>query len=161
MSELWAYARIVLKADKGKTPRVLQAPGYVGIGTDEAHCIFCGKSFASLISRVRLHVAGKGVGSEAAGISPCTGVTLRENEPPEEYSAREAQFTAARARCRKENEELAAEAEAKQQKRRLDKLTDPSGFVADGAKVRGLCLALAPFPCFARDYLTNAHSRDR
>lgn len=40
---------------------MLQAPCYVGVGTDLALCTFCAKGFAALVTnRVRCHVAGKG-----------------------------------------------------------------------------------------------------
>ena len=43
MADEWAYVRVVLAADKGKEPRVLQAPAFVGSGNDMALCVFCGK----------------------------------------------------------------------------------------------------------------------
>ena len=78
MAEEWAYALVVLAADKGKEPRVYQEPGH-----------FCGTSFAALVNRVRYHVAGS-AGGVAAGIGPCPGPRQREGEDAEALAARKA-----------------------------------------------------------------------
>jgi hypothetical protein len=61
----WGYVRVTLAADKGKEPRVLQAPGFVGCGSDQGVCVFCDKPFAALVDRIRYHVAGAGGGAAA------------------------------------------------------------------------------------------------
>lgn len=89
----WAYARVVLQADKDKEPRVLQPPGYVGCGNDKASCVFCGKLFAALVDRVRYHVAG-GAGGAAAGITACPGPSERDEESAAAFAERKATFGA-------------------------------------------------------------------
>jgi hypothetical protein len=137
MAQEWAYARVTLAADKGKEPRVLQAPGFVGCGNDQAECAFCGKTFAALVDRVRYHVAGTG-GGVAAGIIPCPGLRQREDEEAEAFAARQATFAAARAACVAKIAESRAAAEAKAQQRALDKATATRAFVPGGAKERPL-----------------------
>lgn len=134
MADEWAYVRVVLAADKGKEPRVLQAPAFVGSGNDMALCVFCGKVFAALVNRVRHHVAG--TTGAAVGVSPCPGVSQREGENAQEFAERKATFAAARTACRAKVAELAAAADAKAEKRALDKATSPLTFVASGAKER-------------------------
>ena len=128
----WALVRVVLAADKDKVPAVVQPPGYVGCGSDKAKCVFCPKSFAALINRVRDHVAGTALGTA------CPGPTLRDDEDAEAFLGRKASFDAARAACRAKNAALRAEVDAKQQKRALDRATAPHTFVPDGAKLRPL-----------------------
>ena len=132
MADEWAYVRVTVAADKGKEPRVLQAPCYVGVGTDMALCVFCAKGFAALVNRVRCHIAGTERGV-VTGTTPCPGPRLGDSENPQEFAARQASFTAARRACLSKNAELRAAADAKTQKRALDKATSPHTFVGGGA----------------------------
>ena len=131
----WSFVSVVLAADKDTEPRVYQAPGHVGSGKDTAFCVFCDKSFAALVDRVRNHVAGCGAGG-LTGIAACSGPRARDGEPPAAFATRQAQFAAARAKCASKNAELRAAAAALTKKRALDAATAPELYVPGGAKPR-------------------------
>ena len=94
----WSFVSVVLAADKDKEPRVYQAPGHVGSGKDTAFCVFCDKSFAALVDRVRNHVAGCVAGG-LTGIAACSGPRARDGEPPAAFATRQAQFATRRVAC--------------------------------------------------------------
>ena len=71
---IWLVGRVILAKDKDSEPSVLQPPGTIGVGKDQVKCIFCSSIFQALADRLRNHVAGGGVGSEAAHIKACVGV---------------------------------------------------------------------------------------
>ena len=135
----WAYARVVLAADKDREPVVCQPPSYVGTGKDRALCVFCGKGFAALIDRLRAHVAGGEPGAyPSVSAQYCPGPRREGEEEDEAFAVRRAQFAAARAACRARQAELKAYADEKKQKAALDKVTAPHTFVPGGAKARPL-----------------------
>ena len=48
MGDEWSLVKVVLHADKDKTPEVYQPANYTGCGNDKAVCIFCGNEPGSL-----------------------------------------------------------------------------------------------------------------
>jgi hypothetical protein len=102
---VWRVGRVILAKDKDSEPSILQPNGTVGAGKDQVKCIFCSSIFQALADRLRNHVAGCGVGSEAAHIKPCVGVLPIDGESPDALEARTQAFPAARAKFKGVNEE--------------------------------------------------------
>lgn len=132
----WAFFVVVRKADKGKVPRVDQVAGFVGTGADQAYCLFCERSLAALVDRLRGHLGGRP--GEVFGVTACPGPAQRAGESAEDFAQRKTDFTAAQLVCRKKIEELRVAAESKKRRELLDQATAPESYVPAGPKARPL-----------------------
>ena len=104
---IWRVGRVILAKDKGIVPIVHQPRGFVGAGKDQVQCIYCSTIFQALADRLRNHVAGGGVGSEAAHIKACVGVLPVDGESADVLEARKKSFPEARAKFLRINAEKA------------------------------------------------------
>ncbi len=100
----WLFCRVVFAKDANVVPPKEQPLGTIGHGNDKAKCIFCGKVFSAIVTRVRNHLAGCGVGGKEAGVKECLGLAKRkESESVDDYATRQEAFTKAVELCKAAN----------------------------------------------------------